>query len=71
MDKNAENIAKILNAKNDDEKRKLAMNMLSNMNSSQSAKIKEALSDQQKINELLSSPQAQQILKKLKGNQNG
>ncbi len=71
MDKNAENIAKILNAKSSDEQRKLAMNMLSNMDSAQSAKLKEALSDKQKINELLSSPQAQQILKKLKGNKNG
>ncbi len=71
MDKNADKIAKILNAKTTDEQKRLAMNMLSGMDSKQSAMLKEALSDQKKIQELLNSPQAQQIIQKLKGNKNG
>lgn len=71
MDKNTDKIAKLISAKTPDEQKQIAMNMLSSMNSEQSAKVKEILNDKQKIQALLSSPEAQQIIKKLKGCNNG
>ena len=43
------------------------MQMLSGLDENQSKKIKEIMSDQKKISDILSSPEAQQILNKLKG----
>lgn len=58
-------------SKSDGERKKAAMDMLSGMDSKQSAQIKNILSDKEKVRELLSSPQAQQLMKKLKGGGNG
>ncbi len=71
MDKNPDKLFKLFSAKTPDEQKKMAMNMLSSMDSKQSDKIKEIMNDQQKIQSILSSPEAQQILNKLKGNKNG
>ncbi|MCQ2470464.1 MAG: hypothetical protein MJ147_00325 [Clostridia bacterium] len=62
---------KDLMAKNENEQKKAAMNLLSNMDSKQSEQIKSILSDQNKVKQILSSPQAQQLMKKLKGNGDG
>ncbi len=62
---------KDLMAKNENEQKKAAMNILSNMDSKQSEQIKSILSDQNKVKQILSSPQAQQLMKKLKGNGDG
>lgn len=69
MDKNADKIIEALSAKSANEKKKMAIDMLSSMNSEQSEKIKEIMSDKEKLQSILSSPQAQQLLNKLKGKQ--
>ncbi len=69
MDKNADKIIEALGAKSAEEKKKMAMNMLSSMNPEQSGKIKEIMADKEKLQSILSSPQAQQLLNKLKGKQ--
>ncbi len=69
MDKNADRIINILGAKSPDEQKKMAMNMLGSMNPDQSNKIKEIMADKEKLQSILASPQAQQLLNKLKGNQ--
>ena len=45
MDKNADKIIEALGAKSPEEKKKMAMNMLSSMNPEQSGKIKEIMAD--------------------------
>ncbi|MCQ2479129.1 MAG: hypothetical protein MJ120_00715 [Clostridia bacterium] len=60
-----------LMAKNEAEQKRTAMNILSAMDSKQSEQVKSILSDQEKIKQILASPQAQQLMKKLKGNNNG
>lgn len=67
MDKRTQDLFNILNSKSEDEQKKLAADMLSRMDSSQSQAIKNIISDEAKIKEILSSPQAQQIIQKLKG----
>lgn len=58
-------------SKNETEQKKAALKMLSGMDSKQSEQIKNILKDEEKIREILSSPQAQELIKKLKGNNNG
>ena len=58
---------KDLMAKNENEQKKAAMNLLSNMDSKQSEQIKSILSDQNKVKQILSSPAAKQLLTKLFG----
>ena len=60
-----------LMSKSEDEQKKTAMNILNNMDSKQSQQIKSVLGDEEKLKQILSSPQAQQLIKKLKGNNNG
>lgn len=62
---------KDLMSKSEAEQKKTAMNILSGMDSKQSDQIKNILSDQNKVKQILASPQAQQLMKKLKGNNNG
>ncbi|MBQ8227588.1 MAG: hypothetical protein IJZ88_01100 [Clostridia bacterium] len=69
MDKNTDKIIDILGAKSPDDQKKIAMNMLGSMNPDQSNKIKEIMADKEKIQSILSSPQAQQLINKLKGKQ--
>ncbi len=71
MDKSPDKILSLFSAKSPDEQKKMAMNMLSSMDSEQSKKIKEIMSDKEKIQSIISSPEAQQIINKLKGNKNG
>ena len=67
MDKRTQDFFNILNSKTEDEQKKLAMDMLSRMDSSQSQAVKNIISDEEKIKQILSSPQAQQLIQKLKG----
>ena len=67
MDKRTQDLFNILNSKTEDEQKKLAMNMLSRMDSNQSQAVKNIIGDEEKIKEILSSPQAQQLIQKLKG----
>ena len=67
MDKRTEDLFNIFNSKTEDEQKKLAMDMLSRMDSSQSQAVKNIIGDEEKIKEILSSPQAQQLIQKLKG----
>lgn len=60
-----------LMSKSEDEQKKTAMNILNNMGSKQSQQIKSVLGDEEKLKQILSSPQAQQLMKKLKGSNNG
>lgn len=60
-----------LMSKSEDEQKKAAMNLLNNMDSVQSRQIKSILGDEEKLKQLLSSTQAQQLIKKLKGSNNG
>ena len=60
-----------LMSKSEDEQKKTAMNLLNNMDSVQSRQIKSILGDEEKLKQILSSPQAQQLIKKLKGSNNG
>lgn len=67
MDKRTQDFFNILNSKTEDEQKKLAMDMLSRMDSSQSQAVKKIIGDEEKIKQILSSPQAQQLIQKLKG----
>ena len=67
MDKRTQDLFNILNSKSEEEQKKLAMDMLSRMDSSQSQAVKNIIGDEGKIKEILSSPQAQQLIQKLKG----
>ena len=67
MDKRTEDLFNIFNSKTEDEQKKLAMDMLSRMDSDQSRTIKNIINDESKIKEILSSPQAQQLIQKMKG----
>lgn len=67
MDKRTQDLFNIFNSKSEDEQKKLAMDMLSRMDSDQSRTIKNIINDESKIKEILSSPQAQQLIQKLKG----
>ncbi len=58
-------------SKSESEQKKAAANLLSGMAPEQAAKIKNILNDEQKIKQLLSTPQAQQLMEKLRGNGNG
>ena len=67
MDKRTQDLFNILNSKTEDEQKKLAMDMLSRMDSNQSQAVKNIIGDEEKIKQILSSPQAQQLIQKLKG----
>ena len=67
MDKRTQDLFNILNSKTEDEQKKLAMDMLSRMDSSQSQAVKNIIGDEEKIKQILSSPQAQQLIQILKG----
>ena len=58
-------------SKSENEKKKAASDLLSGMTSEQTAKIKNILNDEEKVKQILSTPQAQQLMKKLRGNSNG
>lgn len=60
-----------LSSKSEKEQKKAAENMMSGMSAEQAAKVRNILSDKEKMREILSSPQAQQLMKMLKGNGNG
>lgn len=60
-----------LSSKSEKEQKKTAENMMSGMSAEQAAKVRNILSDKEKMREILSSPQAQQLMKMLKGNGNG
>lgn len=67
MQKIPKDIFNILGSDDPQKQKQTAMQMLSGLDENQSKKIKEIMSDQKKISDILSSPEAQQILNKLKG----
>lgn len=69
MDNNSDKLIEILGTKSPEEQKKMAMNMLGSMNPDQSGKVKEIMADKERLQSILSSPQAQQLIKKLKGKQ--
>lgn len=58
-------------SKSEEEQKKTALNMLSGMSTEQSGQIRSILGDKEKVRQILSSPQAQQLMQKLKGGGNG
>lgn len=58
-------------SKSEKEQKKAALGILSGMNSKRSEQIKNILKDEDKVREILSSPQAQELMEKLKGINNG
>lgn len=58
-------------SKSENEQKKTAMNMLSGMSPDKAAQIKNILGNEEKLRQVLSSPQAQQLMEKLKGGGNG
>ena len=58
-------------SKSEDEQKKAALGMLSGLDSKQSEQVRSILGDREKLAKLLSSPQAQQLIKKLKGSSDG
>lgn len=67
MDKNADKLIEALGSKSTDEQKKIAFDMLNSMNPDQNKRVKEILDDKEKLQSVLSSPQAQQLINKLKG----
>ena len=63
MDKNADKLIEALGAKSPDEKKKMAMNMLSSMNPEQSGKIKEIMADKEKLQSILCAQKVIQFLR--------
>ncbi|MBQ8766943.1 MAG: hypothetical protein IJZ16_09070 [Clostridia bacterium] len=61
-------IEKIKNKKSNDEAKEYLMNSL---NSDQSKKLNELLSDKDALKSFLSSPKAQELLKRFTGDKNG
>ncbi len=67
MNNNPDKLIEILKNKSADQQQKIATDLLSEMDTSQSSKIKEILNDKEKIQSILSSPEAIQLINKLKG----
>lgn len=67
MNNTPEKLIEILRTKTPSQQQKIATEMLSEMDKTQSSKIKEILNDKEKIQSLLSSPEAIQLINKLKG----
>ena len=58
-------------SKSETEQKRAASELLSGMAPEQAAKIKNILGDEEKVKQILSTPQAQQLMKKLRGIGNG
>lgn len=67
MNNTPEKLIEILRTKTPSQQQKIATEILDEMDNSQSSKIKEILNDKEKIQSLLSSPEAIQLINKLKG----
>lgn len=67
MNNTPEKLIEILRTKTPSQQQKIATEMLSEMDKTQSSKIKEILNDKEKIQSVLSSPEAKQLINKLKG----
>ena len=66
-----DDLIKILSSKNKQEKQQTAMKMLDQLDAEQSRQVKSIMQDEQKLKNILASPEAQQLISKLKGNKNG
>ncbi len=66
-----DNILKILGSKSRQQQQDAAMKMLSELDENQSRQVKSIMQDEEKLRSILQSPEAQQIMNKLKGFKNG
>ena len=66
-----DNILKILSSKSRQQQQDAAMKMLSELDENQSRQVKSIMQDEEKLRSILQSPEAQQIMNKLKGFKNG
>lgn len=66
-----EDLIKLFKAKNQQEQQNAAMKMLGELDDDQSRKIKDIMRDEEKLKAVLQSPEAQQLMNKLKGFKNG
>ena len=67
MEKSFENILDAFSGKPEEEKKKAAEKIMDNLGKDESDKIRSILSDSEKVREILSSQQAQNIIRKLRG----
>lgn len=67
MDKSMFDMLTNLKTKSSEEKKQAAQNMMNGLGKEDSEKIKNILGDEEKLKKLLSSKEAQQILRKLQG----
>lgn len=67
----SEDILNLFRAKNSEEQQKTAMKMMSRLDEKQSAQVKNIMQDEQKLRSILQSPEAQQLMDRLKGFKNG
>lgn len=71
MNISPQDLLNLLNSGNEAQQKNTAQKMLSGMDNQQAKQIKSIMQDEEKLKNILSSPQAQELLKKLKGNKNG
>lgn len=71
MNISPQDLLNLLNSGNEAQQKNTAQKMLSGMDNQQANQIKSIMQDEEKLKSILSSPQAQELLKKLKGNKNG
>ncbi len=67
----SEDIINLFRAKNSEEQQKTAMKMMSQLDEKQSAQVKNIMQDEQKLRSILQSPEAQNLMDRLKGFKNG
>ena len=67
----SEDIINLFRAKSSEEQQKTAMKMMSRLDEKQSAQVKNIMQDEQKLRSILQSPEAQQLMDRLKGFKNG
>ncbi|MBQ7595786.1 MAG: hypothetical protein IJU45_03880 [Clostridia bacterium] len=71
MDIPPNDIIKMLNSKNRRQQQDTALKMLSELDENQSRQVKSIMQDEEKLRSILQSPEAQQLMNKLKGFKNG
>lgn len=67
----SEDIINLFRAKSSEEQQKRAMKMMSQLDEKQSSQVKSIMQDEQKLRSILQSPEAQQLMDRLKGFKNG
>lgn len=67
----SDDLIKLLGSKNRQQQKQTAMKMLSELDENQSRQVKNIMQDEQKLRNVLQSPEAQALMNKLKGFKNG